>query len=163
MVGRVKGKAAGGRGAAPARGYRRHDEFEPYLLNHVVSLINTEFQDVLRRYRLPFRQWRVLAFLHHRDSLPIGQLAAETATDQTTLSRVITQMEARGLVVRRQRPDDNRFVEIVLADAGRRTFETVLPLALELRDRYFAGFTPEERETLVALLKRIAATVEAGR
>lgn len=159
MVGRMT-KSPSAPASAPSGGYRRHDDFVPYLLNYVVSLMNVEFQAVLRRYRLPFRQWRVLAFLQDQDRMPIGQLASQTATDQTTLSRIITQMENHGLVVRQVRPEDNRFVEIFLTDRGRSTFESILPVALALRDRYLAGFDPAETEALVASLRKIVANIE---
>lgn len=152
--------SSGAAAPLPAGEYNRHHDFVPYLLNYVVGLINSEFQPVLRRHQLTLPQWRVLAFLHDRDGLPIGQLAKHTATDQTTLSRIITQMEKHGLVERRLRPEDNRFVEVFLTDRGRAKFERVLPLAVRLGDGYLAGFGPQEIEALVASLKKIVANIE---
>lgn len=142
--------------------YAGHNSFVPYLLNRVTSLLNVDFQDALRARRLTIGQWRVLAFLTERDGLPVSDLAEFTVTDQTTLSRMIARMERRGLVKRRPRPGDNRYVEVYITAGGRALFAEILPIALDLRDRATAGIKAREMERLLITLNRILDNLTDG-
>lgn len=141
------------------RAYPGHSRFLPYLLNRATSLINVAFNQALRRHGVTLTQWRVLAFLHERDGLGVSALADATVTDQATLSRALTGMQRRGLVERRVRSADNRFVEVHLTAAGKRRFRDLLQIALDLEARAVRGMTRREIEQLRASLERLAATI----
>src|SRR5690242_4975816 len=50
----------------------------------------------------------------------INALAERTLTDQSSVSLVVTRLERRGLVVRRDAPDDRRRTAVAATAAGRR-------------------------------------------
>ncbi|MFQ5535315.1 MAG: MarR family winged helix-turn-helix transcriptional regulator [Sphingomonadales bacterium] len=100
-------------------------------------------------------RWRVLAVLHARDRRSIGELAAYTVMDQSTLSRVIDQMERDGLVERRQGRLDSRVVEVHILEAGNKAFDTILPKAMREMDFALKNFSEEERQALFRLLHKI--------
>lgn len=134
--------------------------FAPYLLNRVVSLINADFREALRREGLTINQWRVLASLAVADGRPIGALADATVTEQATLSRIVAQMERKALVVRRPRPGDGRFIEVHITARGRARFALVRPVAEAQAAAILATLTARERDGLVALLRKILAHIE---
>ncbi len=142
--------------------YEGPDRFIPDLLHRAAAAFEAEFQPVLRRRRLIPSAWRVLAALAERDGLAVGELAARTATDQTTLSRVIMRMEGRQLLQRRRRTQDSRFIDVFLLPPGRKLFGELLPTALAVRDRLLATLPPPEQAALTETLRRVLAIEPAG-
>ncbi len=149
--------------AAPEPGpiYDGPDHFIPDLLHRATVLFEAQFQPALRPRRLIPSAWRVLAALAQQDGLAVGELAARTATDQTTLSRVIMRMESGALVERRRRAQDSRYIDVFLLAKGRRQFGELLPAALALEQLLLARVAPAERELLRGLLRRMLA-IEAA-
>ncbi len=131
------------------------DEFLPYLFNRITNRLNQDLLADLRPLRVSVPRWRVLAVLHTRDGRRMGDLSAYTVIEQSSLSRVVDQMERDDLVVRRHHQDDNRIIEVYLTQSGRAMFDHIYPLAFGHYKRAIRGLTVEERETLVALLHRI--------
>ena len=66
-----------------------------------------------------------------RDGRSIGDLARATVTKQSSLTRVVDQMERDGLVRRRPARSDQRIVEVFLTKEGRATYDKVVPLAVQ--------------------------------
>lgn len=70
---------------------------------------------------------------------------------------LVDELEARGVVERRRNPADRRAYALFLTEAGHRLLEEVAALAAEHERELCAGLTAEERETLLGLLRRMAA------
>ncbi len=51
------------------------DDFLPYLMNRLVSRLNRNLDTKLRRQRLTFQHWRVLAVLTAHDPSTVSALA----------------------------------------------------------------------------------------
>ncbi|MHA1571678.1 MAG: MarR family winged helix-turn-helix transcriptional regulator, partial [Alphaproteobacteria bacterium] len=105
------------------------DEFLPYLFNRITNRLNQDLLLDLRPLRVSVPRWRVLAVLRAREGRRMGDLSAYTVIEQSSLSRVIDQMERDNLVVRRHHVDDNRIIEVYLTDEGRAMFDQIYPLA----------------------------------
>jgi DNA-binding MarR family transcriptional regulator len=131
------------------------DEFIPYLLNQATNTLNQRFKKALKTHRLSISQWRVLALLSTGPNLPLMEIAARTAIDQPTLSRIVDQLVEQGLVTRAPRPSDGRFLEISLRPAGEAILERVWPIAQQHTQRALTGFSAEEEGALRNFLKRI--------
>ena len=131
------------------------DEFLPYLFNRITNRLNQDLLLDLRPLRVSVPRWRVLAVLHAREGRRMGDLSAYTVIEQSSLSRVIDQMERDNLVVRRHHADDNRIIEVYLTDEGRAMFDQIYPLAFAHYQRAISGLSGAERDTLVTLLHKI--------
>lgn len=131
------------------------DEFLPYLFNRITNRLNQDLLSDLRPLRVSVPRWRVLAVLHAREGRRMGDLSAYTVIEQSSLSRVVDQMERDGLVVRRHHPDDNRIIEVYLTDDGRAMFDRIYPLAYGHYKHAINGLSDSERDTLVSLLHKI--------
>ena len=69
---------------------------------------------------LTYPQYLVLLCLWERDGASVGELGARLHLDSGTLSPLLQRLEARGLLVRRRGPDDERRVAAFLTAAGRK-------------------------------------------
>lgn len=90
-----------------------------YLLAAVSDAASAQFHAQVRKAGVRVPEWRVLACLHDRDGAMITQLARIALAEQSRLTRIIVQMEERGLVTRRHDPDDGRRVRVWLTPDGR--------------------------------------------
>ena len=101
------------------------------------------------------------ALLNLASPLPMNELAAVLACDNSNVTGLVDRLEARGLVVRQANPDDRRVKRIVLTTAGTDLRGQLLerlsrpPVGLERLS------TPEQRQ-LRDLLCRVVEDDAAG-
>jgi DNA-binding MarR family transcriptional regulator len=131
------------------------DTFAPYLLNQVTGRLNKCMQEHLRPHRVSVPQWRVVCILTVNGPQSIGMLATNTVIPQSTLSRVVDQLERRGLVERRLRPHNNRVVEVHLTKLGDAIFQRILPAALSVRDDLVADLSESEHWQFIRIMRRL--------
>jgi len=113
--------------------------------------------------QVSFTQWMVIANLARFEHLTATQLSAETCHDMGALTRIVDDLEAAGLVRRERSERDRRVVEIALTPDGRRHLQAGKRLVVELLNALVAPFSPQEIETLIALLQRLMLRLqEAG-
>ena len=94
------------------------------------------------------------ALLQLTAPLPMNELAATLACDNSNVTGLVDRLEARGLVARQASPEDRRVKHIVLTAAGARMREQLL----ERVGRPPAGFArlaPAEQRQLRDLLRRL--------
>lgn len=138
----------------------------PYLLNRSGTRIADSFSVNLRNsYGITLQMWRVMAAVHHQDGQRVGELSGTTSIEISTLSRLLTTMEARGLVERR-RPSrqpgaDARAVTINLTKDGHSLTEAIIPLALQYEEIALDGLSQQEVATLKHLLDRLFENMAA--
>ena len=124
----------------------------PYLLNRAAIRITEAFQRELRKDDLTVVMWRVLAVLWHDGAMRLGALAEATSIEVSTLSRLITSMQARTLVSRTRSTEDARAVEVDLTEEGRAIAARIVPLALDYEATAIAGISGEDGDALRRLL-----------
>ncbi|WP_020671045.1 MarR family winged helix-turn-helix transcriptional regulator [Amycolatopsis nigrescens] len=92
--------------------------------------------------------------------LPVGRLAAAADVSIPTATRMLQQLAAAGVVVRRRSPHDERKVLVTLTRDGRDRMARLLARRRERQAQAFAVFSPGERKQLVALLRRLVPAIE---
>jgi DNA-binding MarR family transcriptional regulator len=110
-----------------------------------------------REHDLSLMEWRTLALIEHLQPVRLRDLAADFGADKAQISRIVTALVSRGLVMRRLRESDTRSAQLELSEAGRAKIPALIRAAQE-RDRAFrACLKPAEVEQLVGMLARIRA------
>src|SRR4051812_5026549 len=109
---------------------------------------------------LTFSQWVVLMCL--RDG--IGDTAAAIARhmnhDTGAVTRLVDQLETRGLIKRRRSISDRRVVHLELLPAGRSLAKALTPRIVAFWNRMLSDFSLEECEALLGLLTRLNRRLE---
>lgn len=82
-------------------------------------------------------------------------LGRELNTDIGSLTRMLSRMEKRGLIERVRSESDRRVVHLEVTEAGRDLADRMPAIYTHVLNRFFAGFTPGDVDTLRGLLKRI--------
>jgi homoprotocatechuate degradation regulator HpaR len=105
---RAKVAARSGRVAAERPGLRAFSQSLPMALLRARESVMRAFRPGLRDHGVTEQQWRVLRALAARPGLELSELAAATCLRPPSLSRILPDLEARGLIARRAVASDMR-------------------------------------------------------
>ncbi len=131
------------------------DGYLPYLLNRAGARIATAFSEEVRPLGATLQTWRVLAALRERDGRRMGDLSETTSIEVSTLTRLVDNMESKGLVARRRDAADARAVTLHATPAGRRMTRIILPIAERYEKVALLGFSADEAKVLKTALRRL--------
>ncbi|WP_376095703.1 MarR family winged helix-turn-helix transcriptional regulator [Roseomonas sp. CCTCC AB2023176] len=104
--------------------------------------------------------WYFLRVLWERDGLTQRELADAVGMMEPTAAAALRDMEQAGWITRTRDSGDRRKQIVVLTDAGRALRRELLVHAHAVNDRATAGFSDEDRETLLSLLTRARANLD---
>jgi DNA-binding MarR family transcriptional regulator len=108
-----------------------------------------------------FTQWLALIWLSTQDD-PISatQLSRDLGHDMGALTRVVDELERRGLLRRERSRKDRRAVEIAITPEGRRLADEGKRAIVELLNELVQPYSLQELETLISLLQRLWQRLE---
>lgn len=134
------------------------------LMRQVLTSILQEADRRLVELDLTHAQWlplfRLLNCPHETTAVT---LARDLQVDPAAVTRLIDRLEAKQLVRRERSCTDRRVVNLALTDAGRAVAERVPPVLTEVLNTHLTGFSVEEFEQLMGLLRRLLSNGEAMR
>lgn len=102
--------------------------------------------------------YEILSRLAHAPerSLRVTHLAGQAGLSISRVSRLVDQLEARGLVGRRTCAEDSRFVHVDITDDGRDLLRFAQDTFFDVvEDRFLGRLSCDEVETLGGLLARV--------
>lgn len=115
------------------------------------------FRPMLGRFDLTEQQWRVLRALSASDhAVEVGPLADATSLLPPSLSRILTNLEERGLITRKVAEHDQRRSMIALSRSGETLVRQVAPTSEATYNRIEAEFGTERLALLLAELHDLA-------
>lgn len=132
-----------------------HDSFLGYRLFRTQRVVHCCLENALEPYGITPSQWNSLNQLNQRGSMSQRQLAVAVRREPATITRSIDRLEKAGLVERYPDPKDRRANIIGLTDAGSALLVEVQDAVNAANKKVGGSLTPEEANTLVALLDRI--------
>jgi DNA-binding MarR family transcriptional regulator len=134
------------------------DEFLPYRLSIASNAVSDAVAMAYRTlFGLKIPEWRLVTVLAEGGAMSQQALCGRTRMDKVTVSRAAIALADRGLIARAANPGDQRSHLLTLTEQGSALYDQVVPKAIELERRIFAGFTQEERDQLGAMLERLEA------
>jgi DNA-binding MarR family transcriptional regulator len=121
------------------------------------------YRQLLAELHLTYPQYLVMRLLWQRGAVPVKDIGGTLALDYGTLSPLLKRLEARGLIRRARRSDDERSVEIALTEAGEamRARAERVPTELTCATGLDEQATGELRATLRQLTAAVSAPVTA--
>lgn len=133
-----------------------------WLLKRAHALLIEQLEPVLEASGFTVTQWVVL--MHLRDGLAINAavLCEQLRHDSGALTRVLDQLEARGLLRRERSREDRRSVQLRLTDPGYATIEALMPAVVDKLNCALGAFSRAELSELTRLLKKLIGDLEAA-
>jgi DNA-binding MarR family transcriptional regulator len=132
------------------------------LLRAHAALVHELDRELESTHGLPLTQYEVLLHLErapeHR--LRMSELARSVLLSQSGVTRLVDRLEARGLVVRAQCPEDRRVLWTQMTEEGHRRLLEARPTHLAgIRARFLDRLDESELRALGAAWERILSPV----
>jgi DNA-binding MarR family transcriptional regulator len=131
-------------------------------LRRIVRALHEYSQGVRARYGLTGPQLWALKTLRQAGPLAIGALADALAVHQSSVSVLLDRLEARALVTRRRRADDQRIVEVTLTRRGAALADDAPRAAQGRLLHALDGMPAATVRRLSGAVQRLVAAMEAG-
>jgi DNA-binding MarR family transcriptional regulator len=127
-----------------------------FLLAQIGAHAAARFAERLAVVGLEPQHAGILRVLGGTAGLSQQELAGVLKIHPSRLVAIVDDLEGRGLVARRENPNDRRTYALHLTDRGQSTLAEVGRVALEHNDAICQPLDPAERDQLLALLGKIA-------
>ena len=126
------------------------------LLGGIVNAHRKHAGEGIAKNGLTRGQPMLLDMLVKYDGCNQKLIAEKCQLEPATITSILTLMEKSGLVERRPSPEDKRVMTVHLTQKGRDAHQRVSEVFLrEQDDVCFAGFSEQEREEAISVLRRI--------
>lgn len=142
----------------PMRGF---SQSLPMALLRAREAVMRRFRPGLRSRGVTEQQWRILRALAHHGPLEVTALAEATFLLAPSLSRILPDLEARGLISRRQMDSDLRRAQVSLEPKGLRLIAAHAPDSEDAYDSIARSFGQERLDLLFRLLRELEETLAA--
>lgn len=100
-------------------------------------------------------QFAVLEALYHKGTLTIQEIINSILSTGGNMTVVINNLEKEKLVERLVNPEDKRSSLIEITGKGKKIIEDIFPNHLQSLKEEFQVLTKEEKQTLIAILKKL--------
>ena len=133
-----------------------------YLIRRTSNLMLPQMEALFEDAALTFSQWTALMALREWGNTSAVQLARDICHDTGSLTRILDELEERGLVARTRNETDRRSVTVSLTSQGLALVEMLLPRVVEHWNTLLGDFSHMEIKLLIKLLTRVTVAT-AGR
>jgi len=130
--------------------------FTAFLLTQIGALVSLEFGERIAKYDLVPQHAGIVRMLRMVPGLSQRALAERMGMLPSRLVALVDELEAKGLVERRQDRDDRRTHALHLTEAGAKVAQTISTVGMEVDADVCASLSAEEKAQLTSLLARIA-------
>ncbi len=129
------------------------------LVSYYVRLVQIaaykNFESVSRQYGVAPRYFGLLSLIETNPGMPQSRLAEEIHLIRSSLVPIIDRLEADGLVERRSSDIDRRHNSVWLTTRGKKVVGRLKVLVRDHEDQLLVGFSQQEKQQLLAFLKRM--------
>lgn len=133
-------------------------------IQYLEKRLRRSMEETLAEFDLNHAEWVVLSALRsagepYRRSA--GALASVLDLSSGAMTNRLDRMESAGLVKRLPDPSDRRGVKVELTDKGMRVWHEAVGIQAAKEQLLASALSPEEKEQLNALLRRLALAFES--
>lgn len=128
-----------------------------YQLQSLHKVIGTKFE---ARTGISQSRLELLAVLFYVDEISQSDLQKKVNIDGAAVTRHLKQLEAKEMVTRRRKPEDNRIILVRLTEQGRERIEASKKEKERFIKEMLAGVSEEERSMLKNVLSQMQNNIE---
>jgi DNA-binding MarR family transcriptional regulator len=101
-----------------------------------------------------------LVLANAQEPVSMGEVSRALEVPLSTATRLMDWLVKNDYAHRLPDPEDRRIVRMALTDEGRKLYQTINQYMLERLERVMRHFSPEERESILALLRKLYVVLE---
>lgn len=128
--------------------------FPLYVIAKEITGLYRPFLDEID---ITYPQYLVMMVLWNGDGLTVSHIGEKLFLDSGTLTPLLKRLETKGFIVRKRKKEDERVVEVFLADAGKELQKKACAIPGKIQEKI--GIQPEEllelKETVLKILNKI--------
>ncbi|MGP7815755.1 MarR family winged helix-turn-helix transcriptional regulator [Niallia sp. 01092] len=128
-----------------------------YKLQSLSKVIGAKFEACIG---ISQSRLELLALLYHVDEISQSDLQKKVNIDGAAITRHVKQLEAKGIVLRRKKPEDNRITLVRLSEQGRERIESSKKEKERFMKEMLVNISVEERNVLIHVLSQMQKNVE---
>lgn len=143
----------------PARPGRKVVDLQHYAPAYLTWIANKlsggASQAYLAAFSVGIETWRILVLLAIEPSLTAQRVCKVIGMDKGSVSRAFKSMQERQLITIGLDPQDGRARLATITPQGHELHDKIIAIALERERALLSALTPDEREVLLSLLRRL--------
>ncbi len=126
-------------------------------LGKTVEIVNYHLLELFKENDLDLtkEQMIVLKKLHDNDGISQNELALLIFRNKSSLTRLLSKMEKKNYIIKKQCKDDKRINQVYLTDFGKDTFKKVKPILKLMIERLEQNISHTEKHQIIETLKKI--------
>ncbi len=137
-----------------------HIDFENSIgpwLGKTSKIVDYYLHELLLKQGLDLSKEQMITLkkLHDKDGLNQNELALLTFRDKSSLARLLSKMEKKNYILRKQNKEDKRINEVFLTNKGRAVFKQSKPAIRKFMAIMEQNITSEERKHMIKILRKI--------
>jgi DNA-binding MarR family transcriptional regulator len=132
----------------------------PFLANRAAIASLNYSARRMAQWGITVPKWRIIYCLGYYGPLIVGDIAARTSIEASTLSRNLIELEASHLIGRTKVPTDTRSSSISLTTGGAKIYREVLPYARKVERLSLRGVSEADVEVIRRALAQIYQNLE---
>ena len=132
------------------------ERYLPYRLSILSNRISGKIAETYSdKFGLSVTQWRIMAVVGEYPDISADEVSAKTQIEKSMLSRAITKLLQRKLLIRDVDPSDKRRSMLQLTDTGWDVYQEVVPISYAYEKELLTCFSAQEREQFSVLVDRL--------
>ncbi len=128
--------------------------FPLYVIAKEITGLYRPFLDELD---ITYPQYLVMMVLWEGDGLTVTHIGEKLFLDSGTLTPLLKRLESKGFVIRKRKKEDERVVEVFLAETGKQLQKKACEIPGKIQERL--GIQPEEllhlKDAVLKILNKI--------
>lgn len=132
------------------------NDFLPYRCVTLAERISTALSQIYaEKFGVTVAEWRILTTLAEHDRLQARDVGLIIKMDKVKVSRAVTSLLDRKLLLRAPSKRDGRAADLSLSAAGKRLYEKIVPQALQWEQLLVDPLTAAQQTVLFELLDKL--------
>ncbi|TFG74379.1 MAG: MarR family transcriptional regulator, partial [Flavobacteriales bacterium] len=130
-------------------------------IGKTTKIVDYHMQEAMASHGLDLSKEQMIGLkkLQDRDGLNQNELAALTYRDKSSLARLLSKMEQKNYIIRKQCIEDRRINKIYLTEKGEEIFRRTRPLGRQLILMMEKNISADEKATMIDVLKRVQSNL----
>ena len=135
------------------------DALEDTLFQHLAYACSESRQSFDQYIGMSQTRRQLLTLLSQKGEVSHAALQQQLSLDGATITRLVKQFEAEGVLSRRLDPQNNRYTLVSLTDSGHAIVAGLRAAHSAFQTRLLDGITKEEQEVMVRTLERLRTNI----
>ncbi|WP_462176576.1 MarR family winged helix-turn-helix transcriptional regulator [Pseudoalteromonas gelatinilytica] len=131
------------------------------LVSYLRSNLVTHLDNALADKELTSAQYIVVVLLARGKVNTLAELCEHMVYDRGAMSRLLSRLEDKGLVAKKQSVEDRRSTLLCLTEKGQQLYPEILPTVNDIYRKALTGFSDDEQNQLASLLFRAIHNLKA--